>query len=229
MLAERFLVLADLVALREIRIEVVLASEDASFVDGAAERQRRRGRRIRRAPRLSTGSAPGEPEARPGTRACSGAAPNSVEHAQNSLLLVSSWAWTSSPITVSYLASASVRDCWPSCLTSAAQRDSVSADCHGSRTWPRPWGSRRRFSGAFRGRRRRGLPRPAPCADSRSPASRRGPEAHQQVLLEDELVARVVGRGVHPGVHPDRVARAGLDAEATEHAAQLVDHEACAG
>ena len=50
-------------------------------------------------------------------------------------------------------------------------------------------------------------------------------EAHEQVLLVDELVARVVGHRVHAGVHPDGVAGAGLDAEAAEDAAQLVDDE----
>ena len=33
------------------------------------------------------------------------------------------------------------------------------------------------------------------------------------------------GHGVHAGVHADGVARARLDAEAAEDAAQLVDHE----
>src|SRR5690606_22968464 len=40
-LAERQLVLADLVALRQVRIKVVLASEDAALVDRAAQGQRR--------------------------------------------------------------------------------------------------------------------------------------------------------------------------------------------
>src|SRR5690606_19601274 len=51
-------------------------------------------------------------------------------------------------------------------------------------------------------------------------------EAHQQLARVDELIARVVGRGVDAGVHADRVARASFHAEAAEHAAQLVDHEA---
>src|SRR5689334_19067494 len=51
-------------------------------------------------------------------------------------------------------------------------------------------------------------------------------EAHQEILLEDELLARVVGGGVDAGVHANRVARAGFDAVPAEDAAQLVDHEA---
>src|SRR5882724_3334900 len=51
-------------------------------------------------------------------------------------------------------------------------------------------------------------------------------EAHQELFLEDELFARVVGGGVNAGVHADCVDRAGFDAEAAEDAAQLVDHEA---
>src|SRR6478735_1714209 len=51
-------------------------------------------------------------------------------------------------------------------------------------------------------------------------------EAHQHVLLEDELLAGVIGRGVDAGVHANGVTRARLDAEAAEDAAQLVDHEA---
>src|SRR5690242_296501 len=49
---------------------------------------------------------------------------------------------------------------------------------------------------------------------------------HEQVLLEDELLSRVVGGGVDAGIHADRVAGAGFDAEAAEDAAQLVDDEA---
>src|SRR4051812_30009509 len=52
------------------------------------------------------------------------------------------------------------------------------------------------------------------------------PEAHEQILLEDELLARVVGGGVDARVHADGVARAGFDAEAAEDAAELVDDEA---
>ena len=60
-------------------------------------------------------------------------------------------------------------------------------------------------------------------------SSRRAPRRHEQVLLEDELLARVVGRGVHAGVHADGVAGARLDAVAAEDAAQLVDHERARG
>src|SRR5262245_57684405 len=51
-------------------------------------------------------------------------------------------------------------------------------------------------------------------------------EAHQEILLEAELLAGVIGGGVDARVHADGVAGARLDAEAAEHAAQLVDDEA---
>jgi hypothetical protein len=51
-------------------------------------------------------------------------------------------------------------------------------------------------------------------------------EAHEQLFFEDELLARVIRRGVNPGVHADCIHWAGFDAEAAEDAAQLVDHEA---
>ena len=60
---ERLLVLRDLIALRQVRIEVVLAREDRRLVDPAAERERRRGCAKSTAARFSTGSAPGKPEA----------------------------------------------------------------------------------------------------------------------------------------------------------------------
>src|SRR5215469_6716486 len=50
-------------------------------------------------------------------------------------------------------------------------------------------------------------------------------EREQQLAVVDELVARVVRHRVHPGVHPDGVARARLDAVAAEDAPQLVDDE----
>src|SRR5882724_5111436 len=48
---------------------------------------------------------------------------------------------------------------------------------------------------------------------------------HQEIFLEDELIARIVGRRVVAGVHANGVARAGLDAESAEDAAKLVDDE----
>src|SRR3954447_25027393 len=51
-------------------------------------------------------------------------------------------------------------------------------------------------------------------------------EIHQQVFLEDELIARVVRGGMHSGIHTNGVAGARFDAIAAENAAQLVDHEA---
>src|ERR1700678_2470108 len=50
-------------------------------------------------------------------------------------------------------------------------------------------------------------------------------ELEEQVLLVDELLARVVRHGVEPRVHADGVAGAGLHAVAAEDAAQLVDDE----
>src|ERR1700683_5048860 len=40
---QRFVVLRDLVALRQVRIKVILAREDGNFVDAALERHRRAG------------------------------------------------------------------------------------------------------------------------------------------------------------------------------------------
>src|SRR5687767_3353129 len=50
-------------------------------------------------------------------------------------------------------------------------------------------------------------------------------ERDEQVLLVDELLARIVGHGVDSGIHANRVARARLDAVTAEDAAQLVDDE----
>src|SRR5262245_26486219 len=47
----------------------------------------------------------------------------------------------------------------------------------------------------------------------------------QKIFFVDELIARVVRHRVDAGVHADRVARTGLDAEATEDAPELVDDE----
>ena len=49
--------------------------------------------------------------------------------------------------------------------------------------------------------------------------------AHEQVLRVDELVARIVRDRVDARVHADGIAGAGLDAEAAEDAAELVDDE----
>src|SRR5580704_6479542 len=50
-------------------------------------------------------------------------------------------------------------------------------------------------------------------------------EREEQVALVDELIARVVRHGVHPGVHADGVAGARLDAVPAEDAPELVDDE----
>jgi len=100
-LHHRDLVLADLVALGQVGVEVVLAREDASAArpvraDGQAER----GWRAPPRRRSSTGSAPGR--ARSTAQAwVLGAAPNAVELPQKILLCVESWACVSRPITTS--------------------------------------------------------------------------------------------------------------------------------
>src|SRR5687768_13412456 len=50
-------------------------------------------------------------------------------------------------------------------------------------------------------------------------------EGDEEVLLVDELIARVVRHRVDSGVHADGVTRARLDAEPAEDAPQLVDDE----
>src|SRR2546423_935690 len=57
---------------------------------------------------FSTGRAPGNPR-QTGHTFVFGGAPNVVEHPQKALVAVSSWTWTSSPITISYFWMAAVR------------------------------------------------------------------------------------------------------------------------
>src|SRR5690606_19681888 len=47
----------------------------------------------------------------------------------------------------------------------------------------------------------------------------------EQVLFVDELIARIIGSGVHPRVHSNRVARASLHTESAKNAAEFVDHK----
>src|SRR5437016_1994975 len=54
---------------------------------------------------FSTGNAPGSPR-HTGQTFVFGAAPNLLEHPQNALVWVSSWTWTSNPITASYFEAA---------------------------------------------------------------------------------------------------------------------------
>src|SRR5438067_1371869 len=54
---------------------------------------------------FSTGKAPGSPR-QTGQTLVFGAAPNLVEQPQNALVCVSSWTWTSRPITASYFETA---------------------------------------------------------------------------------------------------------------------------
>src|SRR5690349_11424632 len=143
---------------------------------------------------LPTGRAPGKPR-QTGHTFWFGREPTSTEHPQNSFVLVSSWAWTSSPITGSYR------------VTSGSERQHRSV----VRLLARDTGVRR-IAGFVA--RVRALLRAVPPA-----------ELQQQILLEDELLPRIVRCGVQAGVHADRVHGTSLDAEAAEHAAQLVDHE----
>ena len=96
---ERLLVLRDLVALRQVGIEVVLAREDRRLVDRAAERERRADRESTAA-RFSTGSAPGSPR-HTGQTCVLGGAPNAVLQPQKIFDAVSSCAWISRPMTAS--------------------------------------------------------------------------------------------------------------------------------
>ena len=50
-------------------------------------------------------------------------------------------------------------------------------------------------------------------------------ETHEQIFFEDKLLARIIGSGVHAGIHADGVAGARFHAEAAKHAPELVDHE----
>ena len=98
---QRQLELADLVALGQVRVEVVLAIP-ARRRRGRSPRRRGRWRgRARRRARLIVGSAPGRPR-QTGQVWVFGAAPSyAVEQPQNILLAVRSWQWTSMPTTTS--------------------------------------------------------------------------------------------------------------------------------
>src|SRR5689334_5255922 len=50
-------------------------------------------------------------------------------------------------------------------------------------------------------------------------------ERHQKVFFVDELLARVVGRRMNAGVHPNRIAGTGLDTKSAKNATELVDDE----
>src|SRR5690606_28598885 len=47
----------------------------------------------------------------------------------------------------------------------------------------------------------------------------------QEILFVDELITGIIGRGMHPGIHADRVAGARFHAEPAEDATKLVDDE----
>ena len=96
---ERVIVLSDLVALREVRIEVVLPLEDRRVRDLAPEREAGAHRERDRAP-VRDRERPGQPvtdRADVGVRR----RPETFAQPQKSFVRVFSWTWTSSPMTVS--------------------------------------------------------------------------------------------------------------------------------
>ena len=94
---ERLIVLRDLIALRQVRIEVVLAREDRLLVNRAAERQRRLDRQLDGAA-VEHRQRARQPEA-DGTECVFGARAERVLQPQKILVSVSSWAWISRPMT----------------------------------------------------------------------------------------------------------------------------------
>ena len=96
--AQRDVVLGDLVALRQVGIEVVLAVEDRPRRELAAEREARSSARSAIACALTTGSAPGRPRHTGHVRVLGGS-PNDSAQPQNIFVRVVSWTWISSPMT----------------------------------------------------------------------------------------------------------------------------------
>ena len=99
--AERLVELADLVALRQVGIEVVLAVElrDRRCTSPSSASAARIA--TRSACSLSTGRTPGRPMSTGETRVL-GSPPESLGALENSLLTTSSWQCTSRPMTGSY-------------------------------------------------------------------------------------------------------------------------------
>ena len=97
---QRQVVLGDLVALRQVRVEVVLAvpAGGGGVVPSMA---RPVVRTCSTARRLIVGSAPGRPRQTGHVWVFGGAPRRSVEQEQNILLAVPSWPWTSMPMTTS--------------------------------------------------------------------------------------------------------------------------------
>ena len=89
------------IALRQVRIEVVLAREAAALADLAADRQPQAHRRSTAA-RFSTGSVPGQPQADRIGRACSARRRTPPTTTRRSSTCVASCTCTSSPMTASY-------------------------------------------------------------------------------------------------------------------------------
>ena len=87
-LGERLIELRDLVALRQVGIEVVLAGEDRALAHLAVQGSRGQHGKLDRLA-FSTGKAPGMPR-QTGHTFVFGAEPNCVEHPQNALVAVRS-------------------------------------------------------------------------------------------------------------------------------------------
>ena len=97
--AERQIVLADLIALGQVGIVVVLAVPLGEAGDLAVRAPRRSAGPARKASRFITGSVPGMPM-QTGQVCVLGGAPNFVLQRQNSLVRVANCTWTSRPITM---------------------------------------------------------------------------------------------------------------------------------
>src|SRR6516162_3521274 len=99
---EREFVLGNLVALGKVGIEIIFAGETRTLVHGAVQGERGAHGHFDRA-LVEHGSVPGRPR-HTGQTLLFGGSPKRVEQPQKILVLLSSWTWTSRPITGSYFA-----------------------------------------------------------------------------------------------------------------------------
>ena len=97
---QRQVVLRDLVALGQVRVEVVLAVP-ARHVGRRRLDRHARGEDVLHGALVDTGSAPGRPRHTGHVFVFGGAPRTSVEHEQNILDAVLSWTWISMPTTTS--------------------------------------------------------------------------------------------------------------------------------
>ncbi len=98
---ERVVELADLIALRQIRIEIILAVEAAPAVDLGTDRHAG-AHRLADAFLVGDGQHAGHRRIDQADLGVLGSAPNAVAAPEKSLALEVTWAWTSSPITISH-------------------------------------------------------------------------------------------------------------------------------